>query len=368
MREPFAARCSKLLRTARHYAARAVLVTKPENVFYLSGFTGEDSWLIVAPRKRILVTDSRFAEEARLSCPDIEAHIRKGGVARETAGILKRLRLPTAFEEGHLTVQAYRMLSGALKRRVRLVRTANLAESLRLVKDRHEIAAIRRAILVAEKAFKRALADARPSDDESRFAGVLDYYMRLAGAETSAFPTIAAVEPNSSLPHAKPGTQRLCDSHTLLVDWGARVARYNSDLTRVLWWGKVPAQLSRIWRVAKAAQKAALAAIRPGVSARRVDAVTRKVIADAGFGEFFGHGLGHGAGLEVHEGPTLSLRSTVRLREGMVLTVEPGIYLPGTGGVRVEDMVLVTAKGAEILTHVSREPRVLGRLARKIRQ
>ncbi len=186
--------------------------------------------------------------------------------------------------------------------------------------------------------------------------------MRQGGAEGAGFPTIVACEPLSSLPHAKPTGAMACGSSTLLVDWGARVERYNSDLTRVVAWGKVSARLARIWKVCKAAQKAALGSIKAGVSASTVDAAARRVIADAGFGEFFGHGLGHGVGLEVHEGPGLGPRSHTRLAAGMVVTVEPGIYLPGEGGVRLEDMVLVTPRGGEVLTTLSRDPRALAAL------
>lgn len=356
------------MRRARQKGGQAVLVTKPENVYYLSGFTGEDSWLIIAGRRRILVTDSRFTEEATLSCPEWQIHSRKGPIAAEAGGLLKHLGLPTAFEGGNLSVDTRGLLAGEIRRKAQLLSTSGLVEGLRLRKDRLEIRAIRRAVAAAESALKSTLRHTRAADDESAFAAALDYNMRLEGAESSAFPTIVAGEPASSLPHAKPGKKRIYDSPSLLLDWGARVARYNSDLTRVVWWGKVLPQIARIWRAAREAQRAALKVIRPGVLASRADAAARRVIADAGYGEFFGHGLGHGVGLEVHEGPTLSPRSQLRLAEGMVVTVEPGIYLPGVGGVRVEDMVLVTAGGAEILTHVARDPRVLGDLAGKSRR
>jgi len=363
MREPFASRCAALVSKARRSGCRAVLVTKIENVFYLSGFTGEDSWLILAARRPIILTDSRFTEEAGLTSPDWRVECRKGPITAEAARILKSIGLPTAFEAGSLSVDTHRLLARALKGRVRLTPTTGLVESLRMRKDRFEMAAIRRAISAAERGFLAALGDLKTSATESSFAAALEYHLRLAGAAQAAFPIIAACQPNSSLPHAKPGSKRICESPTLLVDWGARRGGYNSDLTRVVAWGKVTPQIGRIWRVARAAQKAALRAIRPGAPAARVDAAARKVITDAGFGRFFGHGLGHGVGLEVHEGPTLSPKSKTRLAEGMVVTVEPGIYLSGVGGVRVEDMVLVTRRGAKVLTHVSRDPRSLARLA-----
>ena len=361
-------RSRALLRRARAAAgAEAVLVTSPENVRYLSGFTGEDSWLVVAPGRRMLITDTRFEEEAEKSCPTSAVHIRTGPMTDETAAILRWLGKKCAYESDNLTVSQRDSLvkavgGGRTKGRGRLVGAVGLVESLRIVKDASEIKAIALAVRIAQRAFRRALAESDPDDSESAFAAALEYLMRSEGAQGAAFPTIVATEPASSLPHAKPSRRKLGASPTVLVDWGARVAGYNSDLTRVIARGKVSPRMAHIYRVAWAAQKAAIKAVKPGVTAARVDGVARKVIADAGFGEFFGHGLGHGVGLQVHEGPTLSRRSSMRLRSGMVVTVEPGIYLPGEGGVRVEDMVLVTGRGAKLLTHVSRDPGRLGGL------
>lgn len=356
-------RCAALMRAVRRSGCDCLLVTKPENVYYLSGFTGEDSWLVVGKGRRLLVTDSRFTEEAALTAPGSEVHVRKGGMAAETADLLKDFGARIGFEAAHLTVAAKDALS-APKARFRLVSTSGLVEGLRLIKDASEIAAIRKAVAAAEKALRQTLAETRRGTTEAGFAARLEYAMREEGAESAAFPSIVAGEPLSSLPHAKPTRALLSVSSTMLVDWGARVERYNSDLTRVAAWGKVTPRIARIWRVAKAAQKDALRSIKAGVLTASVDAVARRVIADAGFGGFFGHGLGHGVGLEVHEGPVLSPRGKSRLKAGMVVTVEPGIYLPGEGGVRLEDMVLVTRRGAELLTTVSRDPRALGALAR----
>lgn len=360
MQERFEKRCAALMRKARCKGADATLISKPENVYYLSGFTGEDSWLLVGRKRRLIVTDSRFTEEAAKSAPGVEVFARKGGIAAETAGLLKGFGEHVAFEAGDMTFETHRVLSAKRPRSVKLTPVTGLVEELRIFKDAFEIAAIRKAIAVAETAFRATLEDVDGRTSEADFAGALEYAMRREGAEAAGFPSIVAGEPLSSLPHAKPGAMRVLDSPTLLVDWGARLGRYNSDLTRVVTWGKVSARLTRIWKVCKAAQKAALGSIKAGVRASTVDAAARRVIADAGFGEFFGHGLGHGVGLEVHEGPGLSPRSNARLAAGMVVTVEPGIYLPGEGGVRLEDMVLVTPGGAQVLTTISRDPRALG--------
>jgi len=364
MSEESAGRCATLIRKMKKAGLSACLITKPENIHYICGFCGEDSWLVLGRKCRVLITDSRFTEEAGRSAPDFDVHLRRGGIAAETAEILKKVGGRIGFEANHLTVSAHEVLTPKRSKRYQLVAQTGLIEEMRLIKDAGEIAAIRRAISAAEDGLKIALSRTKKGASEAEFAATLDYWMREQGATGAAFPTIVAGEPLSSLPHATPTDARLYVSSTLLVDWGARVGYYNSDLTRVVAWGKVTPRIARIWGVVKAAQREALRTIRAGVSAVRVDAAARRVISQAGFGEFFGHGLGHGVGLEIHEGPTLSPRSKVRLKAGMVVTVEPGIYLPGIGGVRLEDMVLVTARGAEILTTVSRDPHVLGALSR----
>ncbi len=362
MSDVFERRCARLLKAARRLAGcRAVLVSKRENVRYLTGFTGEDSWLIVSPRHRTLLTDSRFAEEAQRTCPEVNAHLRKGPLVEEAAGLLKSTGLKAAFEADELSFNAAR----GLKRRFRTrkpVPAAGLVETLRLVKDDTEIASIREAIRTAEKSLRLALGETGREASEKSFAAALEYQMSLQGADGASFETITAGEPNSSLPHAKPTDDALFKAPTFLVDWGARVGGYNSDLTRVIATGKVGPRIRAVHKVVRAAQKAAIRAIKPGASARKVDAAARGVIARAGYGKFFGHGTGHGLGLAVHEGPVLSPRAKGRLRGGMVVTVEPGVYLPGEGGVRIEDVVLVTARGARVLTSLTRDPASLGAL------
>lgn len=353
-------RCGAALKSARKAGCGALLVTKPVNVRYLSGFPGEDSWALVAPSGGILVTDSRFAEEAGRSCPNWSLHLRKGSIAEETADIIAGMGLAVGFEAEHLPVAVFEKISG-LAGRVDFRPTRGIVEALRSLKDEREVRAIRQSSAVAVRAFRRALFDANVEDSENDFAAALEHHMRREGASGPAFPTIVAREPNSSLPHARPSSDRLCDAPSFLVDWGARLGGYNSDLTRLVAPGKVSPRIKRIWKVVAEARKAALSRIRAGVKAASVDAAARKVIADAGFAEFFGHGLGHGVGLEVHEQPTLSPRAAGRLRTGMVVTVEPGIYLPGEGGVRLEDTVLVTARGAKILGRLGRDPGRLGR-------
>jgi Xaa-Pro aminopeptidase len=246
-------------------------------------------------------------------------------------------------------------LRAKLPASVETVAVRDRVEALRVVKDPEEVAAVREAIDAAERAFLMLRNGLRLGETEADLADALEGYMRRSGAAAASFPTIVAVGPWSALPHARPRADaRVGDADFLLIDWGAsgRLGGYKSDLTRVLVTGKVSPKFEKVYSTVLAAQERGIAAIRPGALARDVDAEARSVIEEAGFGRFFGHGLGHGLGLEIHEDPRLRRGSDVALRPGMVVTVEPGIYLPDWGGVRIEDDVLVTPDGREVLTHV----------------
>jgi Xaa-Pro aminopeptidase len=224
------------------------------------------------------------------------------------------------------------------------------------VKDREEIGAIRAAIDCAERAFTMARAGLRLDDTEKDLADQIEAAQRRLGASGSSFPPIVAVGAHAALPHYRPGgVTRIGDSDFVLVDWGASRAGYKSDLTRVVVTGKVSPKFTNVYQSVLRAQALAIAAIRPGAKAGDVDALARSVLDEAGLGSYFDHGLGHGIGLEIHESPRLRKDAETVLRPGMVVTVEPGVYLPGWGGVRIEDDVLVTPDGHEVLTHVPRE-------------
>jgi Xaa-Pro aminopeptidase len=242
-------------------------------------------------------------------------------------------------------------------------------ERLRMVKDPSEVALVRAAIDVAERAFAAFRALLRPEDRETDLCNAMEHYVRQCGGSGTAFPPIVAVGERAALPHAPPTARAVGTGGLLLVDWGARAPLYRSDLTRVLdtrktstfsgtgrgGTGEAGPQLETIYAIVARAQQAAIDAVRPGVQAKEVDTSARKVIADSGYGEYFGHGLGHGVGLDIHEGPAVRPNSETPLEVGMVFTIEPGIYVPGWGGVRLEDDVLVTQDGCEILTRVPRE-------------
>ena len=334
-------------------AGFALLVSDPLDVGYLSGFTGEDSYLLVGRGWGCLLTDGRFDEQAHAQCPDLEIVVRQGSMAEAIRQMVRLHRLRrVGFQPGHVTVDGRRRLEEALGAwRVRPVEDGLLLQ--RAVKDAMELAAIRRAARVAEKAFKSLMVNGLRwfvGRTERQVAAELDYRMRLAGADEPAFPTIVAAGAHSSLPHYRPADTRIRRDQVLLIDWGARKDGYCSDLTRVLMLGTIPPKLVGVYDVVLAAQQAGMAAVRAGVTGRTVDLAARSVIQKAGFCGQFIHGLGHGVGRAIHEWPALGSQVGRRLRRGMVVTVEPGVYLPGVGGVRIEDDVLVGPEGPVRLT------------------
>jgi Xaa-Pro aminopeptidase len=337
--------------------AEALLVTDFKNVTYLTGFTGDDSCLLLRPDGQLMLTDPRYTTQLGEECPGLDLYIRRPGVTMLQAivKVLKRAKIGRlGIEADSMTVGLRDQILKELPKLV-IVPTSGLVERLRQVKDKGEIARVRQAIWYAERAFAALRATLHPDKTEKQVTDELEHQMRLLGARAHAFPSIVGVGSRAALPHAVPGSRRIGESDFVLVDWGACDGLYNSDLTRVLVTGRISPKLERIYGVVLRAQARAIAAIRPGVRGQDVDKAARLVIAKAGFGRQFGHGVGHGLGLAVHEAPRLAAKSQVVLRPGMIVTVEPGIYLPGWGGVRIEDDVLVTRNGHEVLTSVPRQ-------------
>ena len=335
----------------------ALLVTSTTNVTYLTGFTGDDSYLLVTGGDAVLLSDFRFIEQLEEECPGLDVSIRPLGTEmHEAAG--EAIRACKAHRVGveaaSITLHLFLHLTEALEG-VEFVATKHLVEQLREIKDRDEIAAIRQAVEIAQRAFAVVRASLRPEQTEKEIANELEYQIRRFGGSRCSFTPIVGVGPRGALPHAVLSDQRIGDSDFVLMDWGARESLYVSDLTRVLVTGRIPPKLETIYNIVLRAQQAAVAAIRPGAIMQEVDATARKVIEDAGYGKRFGHSLGHGIGLQVHELPRLAAKQQRPLKAGMVVTVEPGIYLPGWGGVRIEDDVLVTRTGHEVLSSVPRD-------------
>ena len=354
----FAARRHKLLRKIGSADAEALLVTNFTNVTYLTGFSGDDSYLLVGKDQTVLISDSRYSLQIQEECPGLEFYIRTSQqpILEATARVVKRAKLRKVGFESHATTFAqWESLTDKIKP-LELVPLPRLVEELRLIKDQHEITAIREAVRQADRGFRVMRASLIPTMTELEVAHDLEHMMRRFGARAAGFAPIVAVGARSALPHARPTDGRLLEAGFVLVDWGAvNAAGYKSDLTRVLVTGRISPKLAKIYRVVLNAQRRGIKAIRPGAWCRDVDAVARGVIEKAGYRKNFGHGLGHGLGLDVHEGPRLNQTSKEILKPGMVVTVEPGIYLPGWGGVRIEDDILVTRDGCEVLTSVPKD-------------
>jgi Xaa-Pro aminopeptidase len=337
------------LRAALGPRGPALLVTRPSNLRWLCGFTGSAGRALVARHRAVFLTDSRYAVQARREVRGLRRQVHAGAMVEAVAAAFAPLGLRRlGFEADHLTVAARDDLSGALPG-VRLVPTRGIIEGLRASKDQGEIAALRGAVAAARRAFARVAGRLR-GRTEIEVARDLEREVRRAGADGVSFPVIVASGPNGALPHAAPGRRRIRSGDAVVIDFGAVRGGYRSDVTRTVCVGKWDERVRKVYRTVLAAQRAAIDAVRPGVQAREVDAAGRRVIESAGLGKHFGHAIGHGVGLEVHELPVISARSGAKLLPGMVLTIEPGVYLEGCCGVRIEDMILVTSSGREVLS------------------
>jgi Xaa-Pro aminopeptidase len=338
-----------------------LLLTHPPDLAYLTNFTGDDSVGLILARDFHLVTDFRYREQAELEAGWLKTTIREGRMADALAKVVDDSKLKRiGFEANFTTVGQVDALHRALKeldsaKSVELVPLENVMTSIRKVKDDTEIDLVRKSVGVAEEAFEAIRSEIQVGQSENHLAGLLVFELRARGASDSSFPVIVASGANSSLPHYRPDDSLVQRDQPLLIDWGAVFRGYCSDLTRTLMVGRVSDRMKKVYRTVLAAQEAAIEFLRPGVTTKQADRVARDVIDKAGFKDYFGHGLGHGIGREIHEMP--SLRHTgeeEELRPGMIVTIEPGIYLPGEGGVRIEDDVLITHSGCEVLSSLDK--------------
>jgi Xaa-Pro aminopeptidase len=374
--------------------ADAILVTCESNVRYLTGFTGDSSYLILwkgGDDAALMVSDPRYEVQLSEQCPDLASYMRAPSESLplvtiqqiESLGIEKLI-----IESASISLAMYDQFAASTG--LELLRGEGLVESLREIKDRDEIGLIRKAVELAQRAFLSLREQLRSELTERELAYELEHTIRRLGGEGCSFQPIVAGGPRSALPHAEPGDAKLGDSRFVLVDWGATFQGYRSDLTRVIMTSRIPPKISRAYEVVWSAQQAAIRAMKPGVTVEDVDRAARQVIADAGLAKRFNHGLGHGIGLDIHEAPRLGQsakrdrptaksskastaaskaarqsrfvgRSTASsaqpklLKPGMVVTVEPGVYHPGLGGIRIEDDVLITEEGCEVLSTLPRE-------------
>lgn len=342
-----------------------LLLTHPPDLAYLTGFTGDDSVGLITANDFFLITDFRYKEQAELEAAWLKVTMREGKMSDAIVGVIAPAKLGRiGFEANFTTFGQVAALEGALKEATKaknatppeLVPLQDVMVNLRKIKDDTEIDLIRKSIAVAQEAYTAIGEEIEVGQTENYLAGLMFFELRSRGATNSSFPVIVAAGANSSLPHYRPGEALVQRDAPLLIDWGAVYDGYCSDLTRTLMIGRVSARMKKIYQVCLEAQLAAIAFLRPGVTTMQADRVARDIIEKAGFGKEFGHGLGHGIGRDIHELPTLrKTGGDEELRPGMVVTVEPGIYLPGEGGVRIEDDVLITHSGCEVLSSLDKK-------------
>jgi Xaa-Pro aminopeptidase len=338
-----------------------LLVTNLINVRYLTGFTGSNGLALVGPATRLFVTDFRYVEQAAVEVdPSFERRRNQLELFDALTAELPAGDLRIGFDDANVTVRQHARLRELLPGRVELVGAAGLVERLRAIKEPDEIERIRAAAAVADAALTLVLEAGLAGRSEREFALALETAMREQGAQRPSFDAIVASGPHGALPHATPRDVAIKSGELVVIDWGAEVDGYCSDCTRTMAAGEPAAQAREVYELVLSAQLTGLETVRAGANGRAVDAAARAVIEAAGQGENFGHGLGHGVGAEIHEAPRLSVRSEDELESGNVVTVEPGVYLPGQLGVRIEDLVVVTDEGCEILNSLDKALRVVG--------
>jgi len=329
----------------------AILVLQPENRLYLSGFTGSSGALLVTGEKAYLITDFRYLEQAKEQSPHLEIVRMQETLPDTLAAMQEKTDLRSlGFEADYINFKLYRTLQEKLAG-VELRPVEGIIERFRLVKDSAELAAIQRSMALLDEGFAHICGYIKPGMSESEIGLELEMFLRRRGAQGTAFPFIIASGPRASLPHGVASERTIRPGDVITMDFGVVLDFYNSDMTRTVALGKPPDKIKEIYDIVLEAQMAGLAAVKAGVPACAVDKAARDVIELRGYGDYFGHSTGHGVGLAVHEGPRLSSRDDTVLQEGMVVTVEPGVYLPGVGGVRIEDSVVVERGGCRLLTH-----------------
>ena len=357
----FKDRISRLRERLREEGVDGIWITQPENRRYVSGFRATDlqftessGSLLINEHRTVLLTDSRYTEEASREAAGFEVKTIQNGIVEGLPGILPDLKVRrVGFEKDYITWGLHQELEkklGELSPAVDLVPLDGIMEEMREVKDEGEIVALQASADLISTVMGRIIDSLEPGLSERAIAWKVEELARQGGAEDLAFPSIVASGPNSALPHAVPTDRRLEQGEPVTLDLGVKLNGYCSDMTRTVFLGDPDPWFKTIYRTVRKAQTAAIREVHAGLETTFVDSIARDLIKQAGFGEYFGHGLGHGVGLATHEGPRLSPRKPTILKDGMVVTIEPGIYVPGKGGVRLEQMVLLTGGGVRILT------------------
>lgn len=357
----YARRLTALRALLRRQRLTALLVSDLVNIRYLSGFTGSNALAVITENASILLTDSRYEVQAGQECdPPWEVNIIEGSAWKAAAKVCKKRGevWRVGFESQDLVVALYERALRLFRPHL-LVSTKGLCEELRVVKDEDELLLIRKAAALVDTCFAEAYRFVKPGLTEREVAERLEAHMRELGAEGPSFPTIVASGEQGALPHAHPGDKKLAAGELVTIDMGVMVGGYCSDCTRTVCLGKATEQQQVVYQAVHQALLAGIAASHRGALTKAADIAARAVLEKADLDRFFGHALGHGVGLAIHEAPTISSHSKDQLQEGMVITCEPGVYQPGWGGVRIEEMLLITSEGAELLTHAANPGRLL---------
>ncbi|WP_042355084.1 M24 family metallopeptidase [Bacillus rubiinfantis] len=345
----------KKLRTAfTEHGVDGVLITSPYNRRYISNFTGTAGVVLISADKALFITDFRYIEQASKQCTGFEIIKISETIPKEIAAQVKNLGIKKlGFEEEYVTYSSFKEFEKEVK--AELVPLSGVIEKLRLIKSDAEIKILKEAADIADAAFKHIIEFIRPGKTELEVSNELEFFMRKAGATSSSFDTIVASGVRSALPHGVASDKVIESGDMVTMDYGAYYKGYVSDITRTVAVGEPDSQLKEIYQIVLDAQLRGMDGFKPGMTGKEADALTRDYITEKGYGDYFGHSTGHGIGLEVHEGPALSMKSDIVLQPGMVVTCEPGIYVPGLGGVRIEDDTLITNDHNEALTHSTKE-------------
>ena len=333
-----------------------LLVTHPANWFYLTGFTGESGVLLISRDATTLVTDGRFTVQAKEETRGVKIELQQGGLYSSVGAFLGKGRTTSVgFDANQLTVTQLKTLRKAAGRKWRGVEAVGLVERLRMRKDAQELPTMRRAAILVGEVLESVLKLIKPGVRENELSAEIEYQMKKRGASGPSFETIVASGPRGALPHARPTAKKLRKNELVVLDLGVILGHYCSDMTRTVHVGRASRRVQGWYRSVQAAQEAAVAAVQAGVTCGDVDAAAREVLKKNGLDRYFVHSTGHGLGLEVHEEPRVARGQAVRLEAGNVITIEPGVYVEGVGGIRIEDDVVVQAGSREVLTRVTRD-------------
>lgn len=352
----YARRTRNLDRALADLKLDSILITHLPNIRYLCGFTGSNAMLLSIKGRRLLFSDGRYTEQATQETQGAKVVISQGGLAQEAAKLIEQAKITKlGFEADRLSVTAHESLRKTLAKSVKLVPTVSVVDRIRMVKDKHELALIREAVVLGSDLLTPAIETIRPGIRESEVAAEIEYAARRWGAEGMSFETIVAAGVRSALPHGRASNALIPKRGFVILDLGVILHGYCSDMTRTVHVGPLPKRSKEIYQAVLAAQEAAVDAVAPGVTAGQVDLAARSVLKKAKLDRYFIHSTGHGVGMEIHEQPRIAREQSEVLLPGMVITIEPGVYLPDEGGVRIEDMVEVTERGHRVLTLATKE-------------